>query len=134
MSTKAVRTNSIIPLTPAEDQTGKHGFFVKASDNNKVAIVSAATDVPLGLIIYGESNNAGNEKSAIAIPGGLAGTYRVKLSGAVTVIGTALQLTDDGSVVADAGTGTRVIVAKALETGAADELIEAVLIEPQVLS
>lgn len=130
MSAKLVRTNGIIPMTPAADQTGKEGYFVEVS-SGEAAVVNAATDVPLGVILYGEDTDG---QSAIGIPGALAGTVRVKLGGAVTAIGTKLQLEADGTVIADAGSGARVLVAKALETGAEDELIEAALIEPEVFA
>lgn len=126
MSAKLVRTNGIVPMSPAADQTGKEGYFVKVS-SGKAAIVSAVTDVSVGVIMYGENTDG---QSAIGIPGALAGTVRVKLGAAVTAIGTKLQLKADGSVIPDAGTGDRVLVAKALETGAENELIEAALIEP----
>ncbi|MGF1453202.1 MAG: hypothetical protein ACFB21_14130 [Opitutales bacterium] len=44
-----------------------------------------------------------------------------------TAVGQYLQLNEDGSVSPDAGSGTRALVAQAVETGVAGELIEAIL-------
>lgn len=129
MNTTALRReSSIIPLTAAADQTDKEGFFVEVSSGN-ASICNAATDVPLGVIVQGAGSG---ELSSIAVPGGLPGTVAVKLAGTISAIGTLLQLTATGEVIADAGTGARVLVARALETGVDDEKIEAVLFNPVV--
>lgn len=130
MSSQLARMGSIIPLQAAADQTGKEGFFVEIA-SGKASVCNAATDVPFGIIVQGE---VADGYSSIAIRGGIPGTVKVKLAGAVTAIGTFLTVTSTGAVIADAGSGNRVRVALALETGADTELIEAVLIEPSVLS
>jgi hypothetical protein len=126
MSTLLARASSIIPITAAADHTGKEGYFVEIA-TGKAAVVNAATDIPLGVIVQGD---VADGKDSIAVPGGLAGTVKVKLGGDVTAIGAFLTVTADGDVIADAGSGARVQVARALETGADTELIEAVLINP----
>lgn len=128
------RGNAIIPLTPAADHTDKEGYFVELSSGN-AAIVNATTDIPLGVILEGRPTTG---KDSIAISaGGLSGTVKVKVKGSspgTIALGTLLQLHSDGTVLADAGTGARVLVAQALEAGAADELIEAVLFKPVVFA
>jgi hypothetical protein len=126
MSTLLARANSIIPITAAADHTGLEGYFVEIA-SGKAAVVNAVTDIPLGVIVQGD---VADGKDSIAVPGGIAGTVKVKLGGAVTAIGAFLTVTTAGTVITDAGSGARVQVARALETGAADELIEAVLINP----
>ena len=88
-----------------------------------------ATAVPFGVI-----TDAGDEKQVdIAILGGASGIYHVRLSGSPGTVarGTVLVSAGDGTAKADPGTGARVQVAIATESGAANELIEAVLIAPE---
>lgn len=128
------RDNSILPLTPNADHTGKDGYFVNLDANGQAALVSSASDIPFGLILEGLSTD---DTDSIAVPGGFAGTASVKLSASASPVsaGAYLVLTADGSVEQEqTGAGARVRVAKALESGTADELIEAVLIEPLALS
>jgi hypothetical protein len=120
-----VKTNAIIPLTPAADQSDKEGFFVELTDG-KASVCNSATDIPLGVILDGEVVSG---VTSVAVAGGFAGTCKVKLGGNVAK-GAFLQLTATGTVITDAGTGARVIVARALEAGTTDELIEAVLLQP----
>ncbi|MCW5558813.1 MAG: hypothetical protein KIT22_13415 [Verrucomicrobiae bacterium] len=129
------RSNGILPFTPAADQTGQEGLFVEVAGGN-VSVVNAATDVPLGVILEGRPTTG---KSSIGLSdGGLAGTAKVKLAATpgTVVLGAYLVLdgTTLGAVKLDPGTGARVRVARALEAGAAGELIEAVLITPAVLA
>lgn len=128
------RTNALLALSPTADQTNKEGCFVELSNGN-VAICNAAADIPFGLIVDGAPTSG---KSSVAVcAGGYSGTVKVKVaatSPGTINLGTMLTLTADGSVKADAGSGARVQVAQALEAGAADELIEAVLIRPTALS
>ena len=75
------------------------------------------------------------ERVTIALSaGGLAGTVRAKLAAPVTYPSQYLQITPDGRVVPDTGSGERLLVAQAIETGAVDELIEAVLFRPVTLT
>lgn len=124
------RENAVLALTPAADQTGKEGYLVKLDSGGAAALVSSGADQPFGVIVDGAAL-AG--KSAIAVAaGGFRGTVRLKLdaSPGTVLAGTFLQATSSGTVKADALTGTRVVVAQALEAGAAGELIEAVLFKP----
>jgi len=124
------RENAVIILTPTSDHTGKEGYFVDVDATEKAALIDATTDLPFGVILEG-ATTAG--KSAIAAAaGGFKGTVRVKLGAAPGTVraGVLLQTNNDGTVRADAGTGARVLTAQALESGAAGELIEAVLFKP----
>ena len=123
------RSSAIIPLTPLADHTGKEGYFILPSG----ALVSSATaTLPLGCITEGFDTYS---KNSVALHN-FAGTVKVKLGanpGAV-VAGSSLILQADGSTKLDPGTGTaRIRVARALESGAAQELIEAVLVDPAIL-
>lgn len=125
-----VRDKAIIALQPAADHREKRGFFVLSNG----ALPSNATDIPIGIIVQGENTNG---IDTVATPA-FGGTVKVKLSatpGTVS-IGTYLVLdgTTLGAVKADPGTGARVRVARALESGTANELIEAYLVEPTALS
>jgi hypothetical protein len=124
------RDIAIIPLTPTADHTGKEGYFILATG----ALVSSATaTVPLGCIIEGFPTTG---KDSVALHN-FGGTVKVKLGatpGAV-IAGSSLVLQADGTTKLDPGTGTaRIRVARALEAGVAQELIEAVLVDPAILA
>ena len=90
----------------------------------------ATTDLPFGAILEGAGTTS---KSSIAVAaGGFRGTVRLKLDATPGTVktGTLLQTTATGTVKADAGSGSRVLIAQALEAGNANELIEAVLFKP----
>lgn len=125
-----VKNRALLALTPYADQTLKEGYAVKAQSDGTVAVVSSTTDVPFGVLVDGGATTG---KSTVAIAaGGFAGTVRVKLgsSPGTVLMGTNLQVNADGTAKADALTGTRVVFAQAMEAGAANELIEAVLFKP----
>lgn len=125
------RDSQLLALTPTADHTGKEGYAVKNSSGS-AALVSGATDTPIGVITDG-STTAG--KDSVALPG-YSGTVKVKLNGTPGTVNafTYLTIAADGTFKADAGTGSRVRFAQALESGSADELIEARLLEPSALS
>jgi len=119
------RASAIIPLTPAVDHSEKEGYFVKLS-SGEAAVVTSATDLPFGIILDGEDTDG---KDSIAVCGGNAGPVEVKLNGTVSM-GDYLQLESDGTVIENAGSGARVLVAIALSDGVAEELIPAILLTP----
>ncbi len=131
MKTSLARTNSILPFEAATDLTGHVGRFVVLTAG-KVALVSSAAQKPFGVLLT--DGKAGDRVTVAVGAGGLAGVIRVKLSAPVGWPGTDLQLVTDGRVQPDANTGARVIVAQSLESGAVDELIEAVLFRPVTLT
>lgn len=118
------RNNAIIQVTPSADHTGKEGYAVKFT-NGEAVLCSANTDSPQGIILEGSTTDG--EDSIAIIAGGLAATVKVKLSSSPGTVnlGTLLEIVAGGTWKADAGTsGT--VAAMALESGTADELIEAV--------
>jgi hypothetical protein len=128
---KLALDSGIIALTPTADQSSSRGLFVEASSGS-AAICNAAADLPIGVIVDGAPTTG---KSSIAVAPGLI--VKVKVTGTspgTIALGTYLTLKNDGTVQADAGSGSRVQVARALEAGAANELIEAVLLPPLTLS
>ena len=126
MSARFTRENVILPMTPNETHVGKEGYAVKVS-SGKAALVTGDTDTPIGVILDGEDTA---EKSSIAVCEGCSGTVRVKLNGTpgTVNIGTYLTIASDGTFKAAVSNKTQ--CARALETGAAGELIEAVLHRP----
>jgi hypothetical protein len=119
------RASAILPLTPAVDHSDYEGYFVKLSAG-EAAVVTSATDLPFGVILDGEDTDG---QDSIAVCGGNAGPCEVKLNGTVSK-GAYLQLESAGTVITDAGSGARVLVGIALDSGVAEELIPAVLIPP----
>lgn len=130
MSSLLKRETAIIPVTPNEDHTGKEGYAVIAA-SGKAALSTAANDDLLGVLLDGEPATG---KSSVAVAGGNVGTVRVKLHSTpgTVVLGTRLQLHTNGTFKADLATGARTVCARALESGAANELIEAVLLPPVI--
>lgn len=122
--------NAIITLVAGADQTNKEGYLVDVDINEKANLIDAAADIPFGAIV--EGGGAGGRTSIAVSAGGFRGTVRLRLSAAPGTVraGTLLQTSNDGTVKADAGTGARVVAAQALESGQANELIEAVLFKP----
>jgi hypothetical protein len=131
MKTSLARTNAILPFEAAADLTGQVGRFVVLTAGT-VALVSSTAHKPFGVLLT--DGKAGEIVTVAVGAGGLAGVIRVKLAASVGWPGTDLQLTADGRVQTDAGSGARIVVAQALESGAADELIEAVLFRPVTLT
>jgi hypothetical protein len=130
---KLTRENAILPFTPVNDLTGKEGYIAQLESNGKVVpwYISSAKR-PLGAIVHGTNID---EKTSVALcAGGLSGTVKLKLSAAVTAVGQELKVDNQGTVSPDPGTGGRTLVAQALETGVANEMIEAVLFRPVTLS
>lgn len=124
----------VLPFTPASDHTTKRGFFVEMSSANVEIVNSATADLPIGVIADGQPTTG---KDSIVIQGsGSIAMVKCAASAGTINPGTFLVLdgTTLGAVKADPGTGARVRVARALESGANDALIAAVLTEPAVLS
>lgn len=123
------RTNAVIPCTPAADYTGLEGYFVKATGSgDTVTLCTGVTDSPIGVISEGGPTTS--KVSVALMGGGLAGTVKVKVtatSPGTIVFGSPLELAaEDGTVKLGTG-GASTVVATALESGAAGELIEAIL-------
>jgi hypothetical protein len=124
------RINAVIPIVAAVSLAGKENYFYKLDNANKAVLCSAVTDIPHGLILGVTVN--GLEISAAPF-GGNHGTVGVKLGGIVSDLRLDLTLRADGAAESDDGAGNRVIVARPLETGAVDEVIECVLLGPKLI-
>ena len=120
------RTNAIISVVTDEDLTGKEGRFVRISNSDTICLVNYALEKPLGLLLVG---GKAYERVTVAIPGALAGTVRVKISGPVS-FGELLQLTATGCVECYSNEFPQMVVGVALEAGVTGELIEAALYVP----
>lgn len=120
------KETAIIPHTGV-DFTDKEGYLVK-ENAGALALNDSATAAALGVVLEG---NAAAKQSSVGVLGGFSGTCRVKLGGAVTKYNR-LQQKSDGTLEVDAGSGARAIVGIALETGVANDLIEAVLFSPRL--
>lgn len=123
------RATAVIPITPTADLTGKEGYFVLPTG---ALVTSATTAVPLGVVAEGFPTTG---KSTV-VCANFGGTVKVKLGAAPgsVIVGSYLVLNADATAKLDPGTGARIRVARALETGNANELIEAVLCEPAILA
>lgn len=128
MSALSVRENAIIQHTGV-DFSAAEGLLLK--ENGAALAVNDSATVPACAVCM-EGNVAARDSSA-GILGALKGTVRYKLTGAVNKYGR-LEQVDDGTVQADSGSGARVIVGVALETGVDGQLIEAAPLAPTILS
>lgn len=122
------RDNALIPMTPNEDQTGKEGYAVKVDGTtaNKAVLVTGITNTPFGIIVDGDTTSG---KSTVAVAGSFSGTVWAKLSASPGTVnaGTKLEITANGTLKAS-GTSTARNIAVALESGSANEMIEAAVI------
>lgn len=123
------RAVAVLGFTPSADHTGKGGYLVGLAGD--VATISASATVPAeGVILDGNDVDA---ESSIGILGTLAGTVRLKTSGAIAK-GARVMQAADGTIVTDAGPGTaRVVVGIALEAADAGDLIEVATFAPMIL-
>ena len=121
-------TPSAMSVTANEDQTGKEGYFVKAS-SGKGALCTAATDVPLGVI-----NAGGASTSSVVLPGGGIVPAKTNASAGSITLGTYLTVCNDGTVKADPGSGDRVRVAIALASAGNSALVNVLPIPPVAIT
>ncbi|HWM26597.1 MAG TPA: hypothetical protein VNP98_17400 [Chthoniobacterales bacterium] len=130
MSTLFARTHAIVPIIAAASLLGKEGYFYKLNGSNQAILCAAVTDVPHGLIAAVSKD--GLEISAAPL-GGNHGTMKVKLGADVTDLRLDLTLRADATAESNDNAGNRVVVARPLEVGVADEEIEAVLLYPRLV-
>ena len=123
-------TDGILPQTPAADYSTKKGYLVDLASGT-ATVSSSATTPAKGVIIDGNDTAAGfaSEKVSVAILGNVQGSVPMRASGTITA-GDAVQQAADGTVVTDAGTGSRVIVGIAAQSGVTGENIEVFPIGP----
>ncbi len=131
---KITRENAVIALTPAADYSaamGKTGTF----SGDTFTVSSSATTPVTGVIIDPNETAAGyaTEKVGVAIIGAVKGSVPMRCGGSITK-GARVQQNTDGTIVSDVGTGSRVVVGVALESGVSGENIEVAPIGPLTLS
>lgn len=131
---KKYRADATVSLTPAADYTAKVGYLVDIASGTATISSSATTRVK-GVIVEGNDTAAGyaTEKVAVAILGAQPGTVPMRCGGAITS-GAAVCQNSDGTIITDAGSGSRVQVGIALETGASGDNIEVAPLTPLPLS
>lgn len=128
-----LRSTGIIQATPPSDYSALEGYGVTLGVTSGVltATVSASATVVIEGIIAEAGTVA--QGVSVAVPGSTPGGIHVKLSGTVTA-GDKLQQAADGTFVTDAGTGARVVVGIALESGVSGDLIEMLMQTPVTLA
>lgn len=125
---KLTRENAILPFASMADLTGKEGSLV-VWDGTDLVLASDPLEDVFGVVLVGD---AAGEPSSIAVAaGGLSGTVKIRLEGAITAVGSLLMASAAGGAVL--ATSTNKAFAMALETGVADEHIEAILFKPVVI-
>ena len=128
---KLTRENAILPIASSVDLTGKEGCLVVFDAGNLILATDPSESV-FGVIQVGAK--AGIPSSIAVCAGGLAGTVKIKLADPVTAVGTLLMAGGEtGEAYPASGTAPNKVFAQALETGVADEQIEAVLFKPIAL-
>jgi hypothetical protein len=125
------RESAVTLIAAAVSLAGKEFNFYKRDAQNKAVAIAAATDIPDGLILA--ASDDGLEISAAPFAGNHP-PVKVKLGAAVTDLRKDLTLRADGTAEPDDQAGARVIVARPLETGLADEEIECVLFLKPILN
>lgn len=129
MSSLFARAEATLALTPSATHVDKEGYTVTFSGET-ATISSSATTPSTGVILEGQATTG---QSTIGILGAMCGTVRLKTSGAITK-GARVQQAADGTIVTDAGTGSRVVIGVACETAASGDLIEVATHAPLSLS
>jgi len=119
-STLKLREDAILPFTPATDLTEYRGYGVTIA-GELCTLGASATVKQKGIILEGSDVDG---QTMVAILGAVSGGLPVKLGGVVTK-GDSLQQGADGRWVTDAGAGARIVSLVALESGIANEIIEA---------
>ena len=129
---KQYRDSAVIPQTPAADYSAKRGYLVDLASGT-ATISSSATTPAKGVILDGNDTAAGyaTEKVTVGILGALAGTVPMRASGTITA-GDLVCQAADGTIVTDAGSGARVAVGVALESGVTGENLSVAPITPRI--
>ncbi len=122
---KFAREEAVLALTPTADHSAKRGYLVKNSSGS-AALNDSATVPAMAVILDGEPTTG---KDSVALLRGGVPPVKLKASGTIAKFDL-VQQAADGTVVTDAGTGARVLVAVAMEAAAAGELFEAAVFAP----
>ena len=129
---KLTRENAILSFPTAVNQESSLlGHVVGLFNGVLSGLDHDSLAAPLGACVHYEE--AGSPASVALMSGGLSGTVKLKLDGAVA-IGDMLVLGDGGVVYADPGVGARTQVGQALEAGVSGEMVEAILFHPVILT
>jgi hypothetical protein len=148
-----VQIGSIFSFVPYEDQSTANGKFVVsngaysgAGGGEYCKLSTAATDIPIGVIIDGgvdpttlatnrASSTTRSVASAMSTVVGMKSNDVVlaKLTGTPGTIvpGSRLQLHTDACLKLDATSGARTVVAEARKAGAGGDMIPVVLLQPE---
>lgn len=108
----------VVPATPSATHTDKEGYLVDLAGSTATISSSASTPAK-GVILAGGATTS--DQSSIGILGVLPAPVRVRASGTIAKFAE-VQQAADGTVVTDAGTGSRVIVGVALEAAVSGQL------------
>jgi hypothetical protein len=119
------RADGLVQLTPAADYTNHEGYGMTWTGDVCTVSASATTQIR-GVIVVGGTVAQG---VTLAVLGATNGAINFKLGGAVTR-GDKLCQHTDGTFITDAGTGARVMVAIADQSGVAGDLIRGYPITP----
>ena len=115
-----------ISVTPSESHTDKEGYLVDLAAG--VATISSSDSVPAkGVILRGADTTDGKDK--IGHLGSLFKPVPLRAGGTITAL-QEVQQGGDGRVVADAGSGDRLIVGVALGDAVAGDLFQALVHTP----
>lgn len=116
----------------AIDLRQKEGYALKEDSSGKLTTVSAATDLPIGVVHMGADKGLPTNYTMTAYHG----VVGVKLDATPGTVnnGTQLVTTATGTWKAKPATGACVVSAIARETGEAEQLLEATLCAPIVFT
>jgi hypothetical protein len=123
-----------IAQTPAASYISYLGYLVTIA--NGTATVNASTSVlSKGVIVEPNDTAAGyaSEKVSVELLAGSSKPTKVRCGGTI-VKGAFVQQHSDGTIITDAGSGARVIVGIALESGASGDNIDVALMPAITLS
>lgn len=128
MSALFTRPTAIVVHTGV-NFTDKEGYLLK-ENSGALAVNDSATAPARAVCLNGE---VADKDSTVGILGALGGTVRLKASGSIAKYAL-VQQAADGTVVTDAGSGSRVIVGVALQAAASGDLFEVATIAPRLAS
>lgn len=128
MSALFTQENAVLPFTGV-DLSSARGLLLKEGSGT-LAVNDSATAAARAVVLEG---NEADEQSSVGVLGALPGVVRLKAGGVITKYNL-LQQKNDGTVEADAGSGSRVIVGMACESAVSGDLFEAVTFAPRLAS